>query len=459
MNIGKRLWLKKGILGSLIFALVFLIPFVAPAQATETSSISGTISYEGMETGPIGVMVREYPSITGPEVAFTTISAPSSYSVTGLPEGIYTVCAGMDIDGDELYGEQGEPLGAYGTFDPVTVTAGQDTPNIDITLKDPGSISGTISYTGTQTGKIYGVSFFDPSLTGPSTPPFPISNAPGSYYFIDCPSGTFYITAFMDSNGNGEYDDTEPYGIHGAPDPVTVSPNEETPNINILLIDPGSTGISGTVTSEVTEESGTTAYVLVWPAGSEPGIENGPVAGAVVTIGSGTYTITNTFDESPLPPATYDVYAATGEIPEEGPPSNLVIRGARENVTVNSDEITPNINFTLQEGGTLQGTVTDSSTGTAISGVQILVYDSSDSMVAYATTDASGDYSLLQVPEGNYTVEAEASGYQSSSPESVSITVGGTTTQDITLSSIPPYTIPTASITLDGDPTDWYRGR
>jgi len=118
-------------------------------------------------------------------------------------------------------------------------------------------------------------------------------------------------------------------------------------------------GLSGTVTSEVSSESGTTAYVLVWPAGSEPGIENEPVAGAVVTIG-GTYTITNTFDGSPLPPATYDVYAATGEIPEEEPPSNLVIRDVRKDITVNSGEITQGINFTLHQGGTLQGTVIDS---------------------------------------------------------------------------------------------------
>lgn len=77
--------------------------------------------------------------------------------------------------------------------------------------------------------------FFDSSLTGPSSPPVLVSNEPGPYSVV-APSFTFYFTAFMDSNGNGEYDSIEPYGVYGAPDPVTVNPGINTPNIDITLI-------------------------------------------------------------------------------------------------------------------------------------------------------------------------------------------------------------------------------
>lgn len=200
-------------------------------------SISGTISYTGSQTGPICVFVRDYPSVTGDPIASAIISAPGTYSVTGIPEGTYTVSAGMDTDGDALYGELDEPLGAYGVFDPVTVTTGQNTPNIDITLKGPGSISGTISYAGTQTGKIYMRAFIDSSLTGPCSPLSLVCDEPGPYCLV-APSLTLYITAFIDCNENGECDDTDPFGKYGAPDPVTVEPGVDTPNIDITLVDP-----------------------------------------------------------------------------------------------------------------------------------------------------------------------------------------------------------------------------
>lgn len=204
--------------------------------APTTGSISGEIFYSGTQTGDIWITIFDQFPWSGPPVADTNISTPAPYSITGLPEGTYYVVAQMLIAGGDM-----SPTGIYGPSygppDPVIVTAGQNTPNIDITLKDPGSISGTISYAGTQTGKIYMRGFIDSSLTGPCSPPVLVSNEPGPYSLV-APSLTLYITAFIDCNENGECDDTDPSGKYGAPDPVTVEPGVDTPNIDITLVDP-----------------------------------------------------------------------------------------------------------------------------------------------------------------------------------------------------------------------------
>jgi hypothetical protein len=86
---------------------------------------------------------------------------------------------------------------------------------------------------------------------------------------------------------------------------------------------------------------------------------------------------------------------------------------------------------TSAPSGTLQGTVTDSSTNAPIEGAQINV----DPIGASTTTDASGHYSLT-LPVGDYDVTASHFGYTSQT-QSATITDGGTTTLDFALVAAP----------------------
>jgi hypothetical protein len=82
--------------------------------------------------------------------------------------------------------------------------------------------------------------------------------------------------------------------------------------------------------------------------------------------------------------------------------------------------------------GTLQGTVIDSSTSTAISGATVSIAGGGST-----TTNASGFYQFLNVAPGSYSLTASKTGYNANTLNGVSVVAGATTTQNIALTSIP----------------------
>ena len=58
----------------------------------------------------------------------------------------------------------------------------------------------------------------------------------------------------------------------------------------------------------------------------------------------------------------------------------------------------------LAAAGQISGTVTDATTGAALSQVDVEVYDSSDSFVASASTNPVGEYTVLGLAPGSYKV-------------------------------------------------------
>jgi hypothetical protein len=91
---------------------------------------------------------------------------------------------------------------------------------------------------------------------------------------------------------------------------------------------------------------------------------------------------------------------------------------------------------TTAPSGSLQGTVTDASNNNPIAGAQISVAP----IGASTATDANGHYSLT-LPVGTYDVTASAFGYSSQTVTGVSVTDGGTTTQDFALTAAPSHTV------------------
>ncbi|MFN3476009.1 MAG: carboxypeptidase regulatory-like domain-containing protein [Candidatus Methylomirabilales bacterium] len=88
-----------------------------------------------------------------------------------------------------------------------------------------------------------------------------------------------------------------------------------------------------------------------------------------------------------------------------------------------------------QAQGTLQGTVTDASTGSPIE--DVLVQTSN----GFArSTDPSGNYAMT-LPAGTYTVTASAFGYQASMVSGLVVADGGTTIQSFTLTPLPLHTL------------------
>src|SRR5215475_2617795 len=102
--------------------------------------------------------------------------------------------------------------------------------------------------------------------------------------------------------------------------------------------------------------------------------------------------------------------------------------------------------FTTGPHGTVTGTVTDSATNAGISGASVSIDD------AHAITDASGHYTV-SVPVGTYTETVSAFGYGTQTVNNVSITDGGTTTENVALSKVPSSTV--SGTVRDGSGHNW----
>jgi uncharacterized membrane protein len=91
--------------------------------------------------------------------------------------------------------------------------------------------------------------------------------------------------------------------------------------------------------------------------------------------------------------------------------------------------------------GTLQGTVTDASTGLPIAGATVTAGSTTD------TTDANGFYQMT-LAAGTYNVTASASGYTSQTASGVVVSAGATTTQNFALAPVQSSAMHVSSITL-----------
>src|SRR5712692_3738697 len=97
-----------------------------------------------------------------------------------------------------------------------------------------------------------------------------------------------------------------------------------------------------------------------------------------------------------------------------------------------------------QTRGTLQGQVTDQSTGRPIEGAAIIVLGTT----LTAGTDASGRYTVPGLPPGTYTVRAVRIGY-SRQENSISVAVGQSATHDFAMA---PAAIQLDEIVVTGTP-------
>jgi subtilisin family serine protease len=161
-------------------------------------------------------------------------------------------------------------------------------------------------------------------------------------------------------------------------------------------------------------------------SGTVTSSQGGAISGATVAVNglsltattnsSGQYTISN------VPAGSQTVTA-----------SATSFQNSQQSITVTAGQ-TVSANFTLTPvatTGTVSGTVT-SSTGGPISGATVSIQGSA----LTTTTNASGQYSIANVPAGSQTVAASAATFQSGT-QSVTVTAGQTVTANMTLTPLP----------------------
>lgn len=155
-----------------------------------------------------------------------------------------------------------------------------------------------------------------------------------------------------------------------------------------------------------------------------------PLTGATITASpggqsttsaaNGTYTLAN------LSPGTYAVTAT----------KSGYLSQTQSNIQVVAGQVAT-VNFTLAvsgTSGTISGIIRDSSTTNPIAGATVQTTSGGYS----TTTNSGGGYALTNVAAGTYTVQASASGYSTGSQANVTVTAGGTTTINISLTPATP---------------------
>lgn len=183
-------------------------------------SISGTVNLVGGAGQVTQVQLTLEPVI---EKTTTNPDAQGNYSFTDIAPHTYIITP-------QLAGYTFNPVNRQVTVTNANVTGQNFTGNALC------SVSGTISYSGAQQGTIYIGLFTSPDFLTPSYAT-QIAN-PGEYNIMDVSPATYYAAAFMDVNGNQQWDQaTEPLGVYSG-NPFTLSAGQNKTGVNITLKEP-----------------------------------------------------------------------------------------------------------------------------------------------------------------------------------------------------------------------------
>lgn len=204
-------------------------------------SISGEITYNEKLSGDILIQAFSDESFSM-LVGETTIPAPGVYTIDNMATGMVYIRGFMDVDDNGDFEEESEPSGIFTTStNPDPVQLGPDAMGININLDNPiplFSVTGVISYGGSQPGKIQVQSFTDTAFSALASKA--TISGPGPYSVDNLQEGSYYLNSFVDINANSEHDlDSEPLGKftinNNAAVVVIVDQNIE--NINITIPD------------------------------------------------------------------------------------------------------------------------------------------------------------------------------------------------------------------------------
>lgn len=364
-----------------------------------TLATGATVSGQVTDTAgnPVsGAFVNVYDySGQSPQGVFNTrVSTDSNgrWSVQGLPTGTYEV-EFTAPNGSNYSSQYYNDVSGQDPPTPVALTAGTTTPGINAALTAGGQISGTVT-DGTTNGPAAGVSVEAVDAKGYEYS-MATTDSQGQYTLPGLSPSTTYRVEFFPAQGSSLASEFYPGGASteaAALVPVTVG--QTTPNIDETLSAGGS--ISGVVTDAASGfPIAGVPVTLTDDAGQQ--VTN---AYGIQTAGDGTYDVTN------LPPGSYKVqFSSEGSLADQyyNDASTL---SAASSVNLSAGQAITNIDAALTQGGTLEGEVTDPSTGQAVPDAYVDVLDANDNLVTTGYTDPSGHYEISGIAPGSYYVEA-----------------------------------------------------
>jgi hypothetical protein len=236
--------MKKILLLILILSVVFF-----PALIAQAYTLSGEIT-GGVFLGGITYVYAVNTEFAGqiPEYYIgLVLLGIGNYSILNVPAGDYVLLAYQDRDFN-LLPSADDYFGWYGDFFPeiITVSGNMSGLDIDIAPLPATTITGEVTYSGTQTGLTLFYAATDPGFQNIATFSILLDSTGSGRYTIFAEPGIYYIEAFIDLNLNFTYNIDEPMGYYGYPgDPVAVDvTGGSAENINFAIMDPFSLSIT-----------------------------------------------------------------------------------------------------------------------------------------------------------------------------------------------------------------------
>ena len=384
-------------------------------------TITGTVSDA---THPLaGIEVRANDGNGGFNTTATT-GADGTYTVSGVTPGTAKVYF-TDPSGTFGFQWYHNVVTTSGGATPVTVTDGQTSPGIDVTLSPSGSISGTVTdTTGTPLSNIQADSYPNDFSAGGIA--FNVQGTPtstsGAYAVRGLPTTNYHVN-FRDSTGT--------YASSSYPSLVSVTAPGTTSGINTQL------QIGGRITGTVTDSVGHPIPNVSINAQDQTG-----QYGFASTAADGTYTVTGL--------GTSGSYRVIFNVPGVSTPfyyQNATSYSAATLVSVTSGKTTSGIDLHVSSTGctatqttlssssnpaavddavTFTATVAPSS-GTGVPSGDVTFQDNGKS-VAVSSVDSAGVATLTTsaLPKGTHAITGVYSG------DTTYATSSGTLSQSIT---------------------------
>ena len=372
-------------------------------QGTTTTGIDAALQTGGTISGIVtdastgqpvsGITVSTQLAVNFPIPVSATTDSQGHYTLQGLDTGTYAV----QFSGGDYFSQYYNGRASSSSADPVSVTSGQPTTGINVSLTPGGVITGTVTDANTRAG-ISGVPVSAFNAQGVLVASAD-TTAGGAYRISPLPSGSYRVQ--FNNPGSAANYVPQYYNAKstlGGADAMSVTQGQTITGIDAAL-QPGGQ-IRGTVTDAATH-AGVFIFVGAYDAA-------GNIVAAVATDSStGNYTI------SGLPPGTYRVGFGTSFFSTNYAPqyyNGRTTLAAADTLTLSAGQVRTGIDAALQHDGQITGMVTDATTHAAAGGVTVIAYDSSGNWRTSATTDTSGTYTLSGLPSGSYSVEFTKSG-------------------------------------------------
>ncbi|MDT0215593.1 carboxypeptidase regulatory-like domain-containing protein [Rothia sp. ARF10] len=375
------------------------------AALLDAGGITGTVTDAG--TGKLrGVEVTLSMGTSTSQSVLT--GADGTYRINGVAPGTaYVVC----FDAEAALGGAADNVGYLSECwndkpitkvgaNPVAVTSGVATANINASLSPASGISGVVTEAGS--GKPLEDVFVQVESDALNVFEFATTSATGAWSVKGLPVGTDYTVCFDPSSATGGTSTTGHIEQcwNNKPDALTATKVATTAGamktgVGASLVAAG--GISGKVTAATGGAALGGVDVFVSRAA-------GPGFGFATTAADGTWKVTGLAAATDwvvcFESATVGGVSYFGECWNDQPDESTATK-----VTVTAGAVVPNVNGTLGTAGGISGKVTAQTGGAALPDVDVIVSSDTTSTFEFASTAADGSYTVPGLrPATDYVV-------------------------------------------------------